>query len=92
MSDGHGRSRWPVIAGLLLQGAATPVRADLSAQMDQLYAAAEKNGRPVYAALMEFEIKQAFPDGIPGRWEKVGEVRRVTFWRLVEAGGAQPAP
>jgi hypothetical protein len=41
---------------------------------------------------MEFEIKQAFPDGIPGRWEKVGEVRRVTFWRLVEAGGAQPAP
>jgi conjugative transfer pilus assembly protein TraH len=37
MSDGHGRSRWPVIAGLLLLGAATPVRADLSAQMDQLF-------------------------------------------------------
>ena len=58
----------------------------------RLRAAARAAGRPIYAALMEFEIKQAFPDGIPGRWEKVGEVRRVTFWRLVEAGGAQPAP
>ena len=89
-----------IVLEWLLSGASTYysphtlVRWDMAnrAQLDQLYAAAEKNGRPVYAALMEFEIKQAFPDGIPGRWEKVGEVRRVTFWRLVEAGGAQPAP
>ena len=89
-----------IVLEWLLSGASTYysphtlVRWDVAsrAQMDQLYAAAEKSGRPVYAALMEFEIKQAFPDGIPGRWEKVGEVRRVTFWRLVEAGGVQPAP
>lgn len=36
-SDGHGRSRWLIIAGLLLLGTTTPVRADLSAQMDQLF-------------------------------------------------------
>lgn len=49
----------------------------------QLYAAAQAGGRPVYAVLMEFEVREGFPNRIPGRWEKIHELRNVSFWRLV---------
>ena len=66
-------------------GSHTVVRWDQlgAAHWPQLYAAAQAGGRPVYAALMEFEVREGFPNRVPGRWEKIHELRNVSFWRLV---------
>jgi len=72
----------------------TMVRWDMmdAANWARLRAAARAAGRPIYAALMEFELKEAFPDRIPGRWEKVGQTRRVTFLRLVDEAEPEKLP
>jgi hypothetical protein len=62
----------------------TIVRWDLinPEQAKRLYAAAKFAGRPVYAALFDFEVENAFDNHLPGRWHRLAGVRRVSMWRL----------
>lgn len=57
-------------------------------QSRELYAAAARQGRPVYAVLFPFERERVFGEWISGRWTQVGVVRAATIWRLDDPAGA----
>ncbi len=64
-------------------------------QLRALYAAAAREGRPVYAVLFPFEIEDwgCFSKGrLPGRWTQVGAVRHITIWRLDDPAGTMEPP
>ncbi|MDB6093836.1 MAG: hypothetical protein JWM32_1398 [Verrucomicrobia bacterium] len=46
-------------------------------------------GRPIYATLFPFEMRDALERAMPGRWTQVGVTRQATFWRR---DGAEPTP
>ncbi len=48
-----------------------------------LQRAARAAGRPIYATLFEFEEERALQQSIPGNWERMERIDRVTIWRLV---------
>jgi 4-amino-4-deoxy-L-arabinose transferase-like glycosyltransferase len=50
-----------------------------------LYAAAKASDRPVYACLIDFEAERAFPDHLPGNWQRLATVKQAGFWRLIPA-------
>lgn len=54
-----------------LDGGWEPVRAALNAA-----------GRPVYAVLFEFELKEALEQKVPGRWTRLHGFGPVSCWRL----------
>ncbi|HYC70196.1 MAG TPA: hypothetical protein VEB66_03255 [Opitutaceae bacterium] len=54
-----------------LDGGWAPVRAAL-----------EASGRPVYAVLFEFELKEALGEKAPGPWTRVHEIGPISCWRL----------
>jgi len=63
----------------------TLVRSDLL-QPDQFRAlvqVAHASGRPIYAALQNFEQDDTFQKHLPGNWAKVERVRVTTIWKLV---------
>lgn len=59
----------------------------------QLYAAAARAGRPVYALLFPFDRIQyrCFERSLVGRWTQVGALRDKTIWRLDDPEGTMPA-
>ncbi len=60
----------------------------------EVYAAARRAGRPVYAVLFPFEIEDwgCFRGRLAGRWTKIGAVRYATIWRLDDPDGVmEPA-
>lgn len=48
-------------------------------------AAAVDAGRPIYAVLFEFEVNDARERLAPDRWEKLEQIRHLSFWRLTPA-------
>jgi hypothetical protein len=58
--------RWDIISA---EQAALITRASLAA------------GRPVFALLWPFEVKDALERHMPGHWTQVGAVRHVTIWK-----------
>lgn len=57
----------------------------------ELYAAAERAGRPVYAALYPFEIEGGcFGKNLAGHWTQIDRLDDKTFWKLDSAEGSMP--
>ena len=57
----------------------------------ELYAAAGRAGRPVFAALFPFELAEGcFGKNLAGRWVKIDAVDDKTLWRLDDPAGAMP--
>lgn len=65
----------------------TVVRWDLPPPDAQhrLFAAARASGRPVYAALFDFEEKEAFAGRLTGDWREVIRIERAAIWQLSDA-------
>jgi hypothetical protein len=51
-------------------------------EFDRFAARLRAEGRPVYAALMPFEIERAFGQHVADRWEKVAQIGHLGIWRL----------
>lgn len=45
-------------------------------------AAAEAAGRPIYAILFDFEVREAFAGPTPGNWHQLAGIRHLSLWRL----------
>jgi hypothetical protein len=54
-----------------------------------LWQATQAGGRPIFAVLFPFELKNALENCLPGRWTQVGAIRDWTIWQL---NGPEPAP
>ena len=70
----------------------TVVRWDVlsPAEFERIAAACAAAGRPLYASLYSFEIKEqgAFPRHLPGRWTQMAAVHDTTIWRYDSPGAA----
>lgn len=51
-------------------------------QFRQIVMAAENAGRPIYAALHDFEQNDALTAHLPGRWTQLHRLRTTTIWKL----------
>jgi 4-amino-4-deoxy-L-arabinose transferase-like glycosyltransferase len=57
----------------------------------EVAAAAARDGRPIYAPLFPFETESALHERMPGRWDRMGQVRDIVIWRWA-GGSASSAP
>ena len=67
----------------------TLLRYDFAGDVAVIDRACVAAGRPIFAALYDFEQKTALEERLPGQWTQVGATRNVTFWRR---DGSVPTP